>query len=150
MEVGLELRRASRSAQRAGVRVRRRSGRSCSVSTRSGASFRPSATRFQAASNRSSASLAAPTRSSSVLAKATARRLDVALEVVAQLLDRPELVGSAAAAHPAAPVAVLDQLAIVQPVAQVIVQLDFEQGIAEQYFFRQKQHMAYHTIARVG
>ena len=76
-------------------------------------------------------------------------RYDVALEVVAQLLDRSELVRSAAAAHPAAPVAVLDQLAIVQPVAQVIVQLDFEQGIAEQYFFRQKQHMAYHTIARV-
>src|SRR5216117_2121236 len=112
MEVGLELRRASINAQRAGVRVRRRSGRSCSVSTRSGASFRPSATRFQAASKRSSASPAAPTRSSSVLAKTPERRLDVALEAVAQ------------------------------PVAQIVVQLDFEPGILEQYFFRQEQHMA--------
>src|SRR5712692_8073636 len=142
MEVGSELRSACISAQRAGVRVRRRSGRSCSVSTRSGATFRPSATRFHAASKRSRAPPAAPTRSSSVLANATARRLDVALEVVAQLLDRPELVRSAAPAHSAAPVLVLDQLAIAQPVAQIIVQLDFEQGIAEQYFFRQKQHMA--------
>src|SRR6267143_5639660 len=117
MEVGLELRRASINAQRAGVRLRKSSGRSCSVSTRSGASFRPSATRFHAASNRSSASPAAPTRSSSVLAKATARRLDVALEVVAQLLDRPELVRRAAATQPAAPVLVLDQPAVAQPVA---------------------------------
>src|SRR5467141_3880961 len=142
MEVGLELRRASINAQRAGVRVRRRSGRSCSVSTRSGASFRPSATRFHAASKRSSASPAAPTRSSSVLAKASARRLDVALEVVAQLLDRPELVRSAAAAYSAAPIFVLDQCAVAQPIAQIVVQLDFEQDIAEKYFFRQKQHMA--------
>src|SRR5882762_5537351 len=132
MEVGLELRRCSSSAQRAGVRVRRRSGRSCSVSTRSGASFRPSATRFQAASKRSSASPAAPTRSSSVLAKAPARRLDVALEVVAQLLDRPELVRAAAASYSATPIVVLDQLAIAQPVPQIVVQLDFEPGILEQ------------------
>src|SRR2546428_14059318 len=142
MEAGPELRRASISAQRAGVSVRRRSGRSCSVSTRSGASFRPSATRFQAASKRSSASPAAPTRSSSVLAKAAARRLDVALEVVAQLLDRPELVRSAAAPYPAPSVLVLDQVAVAQPVAQIVVQLDFEPGILEQHFFRQQQHMA--------
>src|SRR2546422_7922393 len=142
MEAGPELRRASISAQRAGVRVRRRGGRSSPVSTRSGASFRPSATRFQAASKRSSASPAAPTRSSSVLAKATARRLDVALEVVAQLLDRPELVRGAAAAHSAAGVPVLYQRAVAQPVAQIVVQLDFEPGILEQYFFRQEQHMA--------
>src|SRR5467141_2586457 len=142
MEVGLELRRASINAQRAGVRVRRRSGRSCSVSTRSGASFRPSATRFHAASKRSSASPAAPTRSSSVLAKAAARRLDVALEVVAQLLDRPELVRGAAAAQPAAAVLMLDQSAIAQPVAQIVVELDFEQGIAELHFLGQQQHMA--------
>src|SRR5437667_11668952 len=142
MDVGLELRRASINAQRAGVRVRRRSGRSSSVSTRSGASFRPSATRFQAASKRSSASPAAPTRSSSVLAKATARRLDVALEVVAQLLDRPELVGGAAAAHSAAGVLVLYQGAVAEPGAQIIVQLDFEPGSLEHHFFRQEQHMA--------
>src|SRR4030081_480783 len=126
MEVGPELRRASISAQRAGVRVRRRSGRPFSISRRSGATFRPSATRFQAASKRSSASPAAPTRSSSVLAKATARRLDVALEVVAQLLDRPELVRGAAPAHSAAPVLVLDQIAIAQPVGQIIVAVVFE------------------------
>src|SRR2546428_4274437 len=101
MEVGLELRRASINAQRAGVRVRRRSGRSSTVSTRSGAGFRPSATRFQAPSKRSSPSPAAPTRRSSVLAQATARRLDVALQVVAQPLDRPELLGRAAAAYSA-------------------------------------------------
>src|ERR1700752_698325 len=142
MEAGPELRSASISAQRAGVRVRRRSGRSCSVSTRSGASLRPSATRFQAASKRSSAPPAAPPRSSSVLAKATARRLDVALEVVAQLLDRPELVRGAAASYSAASARVLDQRAVAQPVAQIVVQLDFEQGIAEQHFFRQQQHMA--------
>src|SRR5205809_6492597 len=142
MEVGLELRRASINAQRAGVRVRRRSGRSCSVSTRSGASFRPSATRFQAASKRSSASPAAPTRSSRDLAKASERRLDVALEVVAQLLDRPELVGGAAAAYSATPVLVLHQGAVAQPVAPIVVQLDFEPGILEEYFFRQEQHMA--------
>src|SRR5881396_45201 len=141
MELGLELRRASINAQRAGVRVRRRSGRSCTVSTRSGASFRPSATRFHAASKRSSASPAAPTRSSSVLAKATERRLDVALEVVAQLLDRPELVGGAAAAHSATGVLVLYQSAVAQPVAQIVVQLDFEPGILEQYLFRQEQHI---------
>src|SRR5436853_7042171 len=123
MEVGLELRRASINAQRAGVRVRRRSGRSSTVSTRSGASFRPSATRFQAASKRSSASPAAPTRSSSVLAKATERRLDVALEVVAQLLDRPELVGCAAAAHSATPLPALYQSRVAQPVPQLVVQL---------------------------
>src|SRR6266446_7043853 len=142
MEAGPELRRASISAQRAGVRVRRRSGRSCSVSTRSGVSFRPSATRFQAASKRSSASPAAPTRSSSVLAKASACRLDVALEVVAQLLDRPELVRSAAASYSAAPILVVDQCAVAQPIVQIVVQLDFEQDVAEKYFFRQKQHMA--------
>src|SRR5206468_1220521 len=142
MEVGLELRRASINAQRAGVRVRRRSGRFSTVSTRSGASFRPSAARFQAASKRSSASPAAPTRSSSVLAKATERRLDVALEVVAQLLDGPELVGGAAAAYSATPVLVLHQGAVAQPVAQIVVQLDFEPGILEEYFFRQEQHMA--------
>src|SRR6267143_1095807 len=142
MEVGPELRRASINAQRAGVRVRRRSGRSRSVSTRSGASFRPSATRFQAASKRSSASPAAATRSSSVLAKATARRLEVALEVVAQLLDRPERVRSAAAAQPAEAVPVLAQSAVAQPVAQIVVQLDFEPGILEQHFLGQQQHMA--------
>src|SRR2546430_6560331 len=142
MEVGRGLRGAPINAQRAGVRGRRRSGRSSPVSTRSGASFRPSARRFQAASKRSSASPAAPTRSSSVLAKATERRLDVALEVVAQLLDRPELVGGAAAAHSAAGVLVLYQSAVAQPVAQIVVQLDFEPGILEQYLFRQEQHMA--------
>src|SRR5437773_11319767 len=103
MELGLELRRASINAQRAGVRVRRRSGRSCSVSTRTRASFRPSATRFQAATKRSSASTAAPTRSSRDLANASERRLDVALEVVGQLLDRPQRAGGAAAAYSATP-----------------------------------------------
>src|SRR4051812_12947026 len=77
-------------------------GRSGRVSTRSGETLRPSATRFQAASKRSSASRGGPTRSSrtlaAALAKAATRGRDIALEVVAQLLHGPEFVRGSFAA----------------------------------------------------
>src|SRR6185369_10735796 len=93
----------SRRAHLAGVSALKSAGRSCSRSTCSGATRSPSATRFQAASKRSSASRGGPTRISRTpargrvepargLAKPAPGGRDIALEVVAQLLDRAEAV----------------------------------------------------------
>src|SRR5688572_2619076 len=98
--------------------------------------LRPSAARFQAASKRSSASPAPPTRSSSSLGG------DVLLEVIAQLLHGAELVGPRAPAHAAPAVLVLDELAVAQPVAEIVVQLDLEQHAVEQHLFLEDHHMA--------
>src|SRR3954470_17562348 len=96
MEHGPAFLRFSMSDHLAGVSVFTTEGRSCKVSTRSGETLRPSATRFHAASKRSSASRGGPTRSSRTLAAALAKTAanggDVALEVVAQLLHGPEFV----------------------------------------------------------
>src|SRR3954465_7473874 len=135
MEAGPASRSRSRRSQRAGVKGRRSSGRACNDNTRSGPTLRRSIRRFQAASKRSSASRASPTRSSRILAKPASERLDIALEVVAQLLDRLELVGRASAAHPPAAVFVDHLVAIVQPVAQRIVESDAHYGIAEHHGF---------------
>src|SRR5688500_11247985 len=111
------------------------------VSTCSTLALRPSATRFQAASKRSSASPAGPTRSSSVLAKRPARRAHLALEVVAQLLYRPELVGEAAAAD-APPAVFIKHVSVGQPVGQVRMQLDLEHAAGQEHLLVQQQHMA--------
>src|SRR5688572_30400948 len=121
MEIGPASRRAWTNCILAGDRLLRSAGMSSSVTTRSGLIGRPSATRFQAASKRSSASPPAPTRISRTLGI-----LHVLLEVVAQLLHRAEGIGPRAAAHPAPVIAVFDQLAVAQHVAQVVVQLDLQ------------------------
>src|SRR5438105_1426741 len=130
MESGPASRSRSSSAQRAGVNVRSKSGRSASDSTRSVSTLRPSSRRFQAASKRSSASRASPTRSATILAKAPACRLDVALEVVAQLFHRAQLVRHAATAHAPSAGLVDHELAVAQPVAQIMVELDAHERIA--------------------
>src|SRR4051812_31948257 len=108
----------------AGVSVFSTEGRSCRVSTRSGETLRPSATRFHAASKRSSASRGGPTRSSrtlrAALAKAAARGNDVPLEVVAQLLDRPELVRHGFAADGFPVIFVQHLVAEAQPVGEIV------------------------------
>src|SRR6185503_5838927 len=101
---------------RAGESVRRSEGRSAKLSTSSGRMARPSCTRFQAASKRSSASAAAPTRISS--------RLGIALEVVAQLLDGTEVVLALVVVHHSSPA---------QAIAQIVVQLDLEALAAVQH-----------------
>src|SRR5512145_327541 len=121
------------SAKRAGDMVFSKSGRSAKLRISSGRMARPSRTRFQAASKRSSASAAAPTRISSFL--------DIALEVVAQLLDRLEVV---------APLVVVHDTSPAQAVAQVVVQLDVEHAVARHDLFPQEQHMAWRTISQVG
>src|SRR5436190_12070261 len=120
------------SSQRAGVSVRSRRGKSSTDNTRRRSSLRPSLRRFHAASKRSSASRASPTRSSKTLAKAASRGGDIALEVIAQLLHRLEVVGRAAAAHRAPPVLVHDPIAVGEPIATIIVELDVQQVIPEQ------------------
>src|SRR5688572_1209098 len=130
------LRRVSTRWQRAGESVLSSAGKSSSVRTCKGCIGRPSATRFQAASKRSRASPGAPTRISRTLGIA-----HVALEVVAQLLHRAELVGPAAATHAPAMVAVLDQLAVAQHVAEIVVQLDLQQMIADEGFLVQDDHI---------
>src|SRR5919201_1461265 len=95
--------------QRAGESVRMRRGRFSKLNTSSGRSARPSCTRFHAASKRSSASAAAPMRISSFL--------DIAFEVVAQLLDRAE-------GGPA--LGVVGNAAPGKAIAQIVVQLDLE------------------------
>src|SRR3972149_1511330 len=116
--MGPASRSAFNSSKRAGDRVLSRSGRLSSVSRCSVFGARPSAARFQAASKRSSASPAGPTRISRTLGMH-----HVLLEVVAQLLDRAELVRKAAPAHAAAMVRVFDEIAVAQPVAEVGPQL---------------------------
>src|SRR5262245_18081356 len=118
-------------AQRAGDNVFRSSGRSAKLRISSGRIARPSCTRFQAASKRSSASPAAPMRISTLPG--------IALEVVAQLLHRSEVV---------LPLRIVGDAAPAQPVAQVVVQLDLQDAIVEHDLFPQQQHMAYRTIYR--
>src|SRR6185295_2335468 len=118
-----------RSSQRAGDSVFNISGRFAKDKTSSCRMARPSSTRCQAASNRSSASPAAPRRISS--------DFGIALEVVAQLLDRAEAITRVVFVHHAAPG---------QPVAQVVVQLDLENSLGGDHGFPQQQHMAYRTI----
>ena len=63
--------------------------------------------------------------------------LHVALEVVAQLLDRAELVGQRPPAQAAPAVRILDQHAVAQEVAAVRIELDFEQrAVGEQHLLR--------------
>src|ERR1041384_6726553 len=69
------------------------------------------------------AAAAAPIRSSRTLGKRPSGGAHVLLEVVAQLLDRPELVRQPfAAAHAAAPVRVLHQIAVAQPIIRFAVE----------------------------
>src|SRR5215208_4509267 len=103
-------------------------GRLSNDNTFRGRMARPSVTRCQAASNRSSASPAAPNRISS---------LDIALEVVAQLLYRAESIARIRLVHHPAPA---------QAIAQVAVQLDLEDSLRRGHRFPQEQHMAYRTI----
>src|SRR5258706_3789213 len=131
MDKGPSFASRATSCQRAGVSARSKAGRSSRVSTRREAGLRPSATRFHAASKRSSASPGGPRRSSSTRAKAPPHGEHIALEVVAQLLDRAELIGARAAAQPAAAVLVLDQIAVAQAVTQVVVQLDLQYRSAD-------------------
>src|SRR6185312_14869974 len=111
------------SAQRAGDRVFTSRARVGSVRTLRVFTGRPSTLRFHAASNRSRASAAGPTRISRTLAKRASRRAHVLLEVVAQLLDRPERIRQRFAAHPPAPVRILDQIAVAQAVARSLSNL---------------------------
>src|SRR5687767_6223410 len=120
------------STQRATESVRRSEDRSGKLKISSGRMARPSATRCQAASKRSSASPAAPSRISS--------GLDIALEVIAQLLHRTEAIARIRLVHHAAPA---------QAIAQVVVQLDVEDSLRRDHGFPQEQHMAYRTIYRV-
>src|SRR5918996_5499834 len=108
MEEGSFLRLWS-TAQRAGDSVLSSRGRFEKLRIASGRMARPSCTRFHAASKRSSASAAAPRRISSFVG--------IALEVVAQLLDRAEGV--------LALVIVSDSFPA-QAVAEIVVQLDLE------------------------
>src|SRR5712692_4631101 len=126
MEIGPAAPSFWRSDHLAGDNVLSSKGRSAKLSTSSRFAARPSATRFHAASKRSSASPAGPTRSSSAFAKLSSRRLHVAPEVVAQLLDRPEFVRSRASAQLAPVIGVLDQLAVAQAISEVVVQFDFQ------------------------
>src|SRR5688572_1064253 len=122
-------RRFFNSTQRAGESVRRARGRSANDSTSRGRIARPSCTRFHAASNRSSASPAAPMRISSFPG--------IALEVVAELLHGTEFIVAFILVHHAAPA---------QAIAQVVVQLDLEDSVRFDHRFPQQQHMAYRTI----
>src|SRR5687767_1057432 len=119
-------------AQRAGDKVLNRSGRLSNDNTFRGRMPRPSATRCHAASKRSSASPAAPSRISS--------GLDIALEVIAKLLHRAEAI---------ARIWLVDHAAPPQAIAQVVVQLDVEDSLRRDHGFPQEQHMAYRTIYRV-
>src|SRR3954470_18925024 len=141
MEPGPASRSRSSSAQRAGVSVRRVSGKSSIDSTRSAFSLRPSRRRFQAASKRSSASRASPMRSSTTLAKVTARRFHVALEVVAQLLHRARLVARDASAYTPATGLVDHQIAVAQPIGQVITEFDTHHGVPEDDGFAKQRHI---------
>src|SRR6266571_6803507 len=123
MEIGPAAPSFWRSDHLAGDNVLSSKGRSAKLKTSNRLAARPSAARFHAASKRSSASPGGPMRSSSTFAKLSSRRLHVALEVVAQLLDRPEFVGSRAPVQLAPVIGILDQLAVAQAIAEVVVQL---------------------------
>src|SRR5919205_855621 len=92
-------------------------------SQRAGVSVRSSSGRFS-------------TDSSSTLAKAAADGFNVALEVVAQLLDRLELVREAAPAHHAPAGLVHHAIAIREAIA-IFLQLDAHHGVAEDHDFGQ-------------
>src|SRR5262245_34046994 len=105
------LRSDSRSTQRAGDSVLRSRGRSSNESTDRATALPPSACRFHAASKRSRASPAPP-----ILTCSSLEALDIALEVVAKLLDGTERVSAGAAAHRALAILVNDEVAVVEPV----------------------------------
>src|SRR5688572_15211943 len=109
MESAPSVRSLRSSDQRAWDSVLLSTGRSGNDKTSRGRMARPSATRCHAASKRSSASPAGPSRISSFF--------DIALEVVAQLLDRLEAITPAGLVHHAIPR---------QAIAQIVVQLDLE------------------------
>src|SRR5918992_6307452 len=111
MDSGPAARRASSSAQRAGDRVLSSAGRSGTVSTCNVRTACPSTRRFQAASKRSSASAAGPTRISSTFFDTAY----VLFEIVAQLLDRLEGVRRRAAAHAPPSIGIFHELAVAQP-----------------------------------
>src|SRR5919106_4288859 len=112
MESGPSVRSLRNNDQRACESVLLSAGRSGKDKTSSGRMARPSATRCQAASKRSSASPAGPSRISSFL--------DIALEVIAQLLDRLEVITPAAVVHHPIPC---------EAIAQIVVQLDLEDSL---------------------
>src|SRR4051812_37152151 len=95
--------------------------------------------RFHAASKRSSASAGGPTRISRTLGKRASGGEHVLFEIVAQLLDRPELVRQRAAAHAPATGRVLDQACVTQEVVEIVTQLDLEMWMD---LLAQQQHMA--------
>src|SRR5262245_60118328 len=111
MEVASFSRRAPRSDQRAAERVLRSRGKSSNDKTESDTGLPPCACRFHAASKRSSASPAPLIRTWSRL-----EALDIALEVVAHLLDGSEGVRAGAAAHRPLPILVDDEVFVVQQV----------------------------------
>src|SRR3954464_14505491 len=141
MEPGPASRSRSSSAQRAGVSVCSRTGKSSIDNTRSALSLRPSRRRFQAASKRSSASRASPMRSSTTLAKPTTYCFHVALEVIAQLLHRARLVARDPAAHTPAARLVLHQVAIAQLISELVTDLDTHHDIREDDRFGKQWHI---------